>query len=380
MKILHLIAEMNAGGAENIAAGLAKAAIDSGHEAGILTIMPGNEYETQLKAAGISFDSLNYSGGFGIRSTFRLSGIRRKLMAKIQAFQPDVIHSHLFIPTILLFRAGGKLPCPVVHTQHDNCPWWYKTDIKSRIQTGIERRYAQSVAAVSACISRSVKADVENILKLKPEAAPLVYNFIQFPQNLPKPADLSASPFRILMLTRLDMEKKGIDLGIQIFKNLLTDFPDTELVITGKGQDESRIRELVTTLQVEDKVDFRGYQSDIYAEFERAHIVLMPSRWEGFGLVAAEAGAAGRPVVASDAGGLPEVIRHNHTGIICPSGDVQAFTEAIRKLKNDPERYNRLSQTAREFVLTQFGIKRAFQQYLDIYSRLILQHQTSAVV
>ncbi|MEZ4774547.1 MAG: glycosyltransferase family 4 protein [Bacteroidia bacterium] len=380
MKILHLIAEMNAGGAENIAAGLAEAAVARGHQAGILTILPGNEYETRLQASGIRFDSLNYSGGFGVRRMLFLSGIRQELMEKIRAFQPDIIHSHLFIPTILLFRAAGKLPCPVVHTQHDNCPWWYKKDLKSRFQTAIEKRYAQSVASVSACISRSVKADVENILKINPEKAPLVYNFIRFPENMPRPADLSRKPFRILMLTRLDMEKKGIDLGLQIFRNLLADIPDAQLVITGKGQDETRIRELAATLQVEGKVDFRGYQSDIYAEFERAHIVLMPSRWEGFGLVAAEAGAAGRPVVASDAGGLPEVIRHNHTGIVCASGDVQAFTKAILTLNHDPDGYARLAQAAQEFVRAQFGIERAFQQYMDIYQKLIPQHKTSSVV
>lgn len=150
---------------------------------------------------------------------------------------------------------------------------------------------------------------------------------------------------------------KGIDIGICALGELQKDPRLTgrvKMVVVGgpsgpSGESEAdRLRRLTTRLNLTNLVDFRDPvpQRDLVNYYRSADVVVVPSRSESFGLVALEAQASGTPVVASSAGGLPEVIRHGLSGAIVDSLAPQAFAEAIRGLLLDDEKRALLGKNA----------------------------------
>jgi glycosyltransferase involved in cell wall biosynthesis len=154
----------------------------------------------------------------------------------------------------------------------------------------------------------------------------------------------------LLFFGRLDVFQKGLDTLINAFALLRARDPSLRLRMAGRGKDASRVRQLAQQAGVSEAVEMLGAVSD--GERLRllagADVMLMPSRFEGFGLVAAEAMAAGVPLVASDAGSLPEVVAPPAGGLVVPAGDAPAMAAAARSLLDDPARRAALSRTARE--------------------------------
>lgn len=105
-------------------------------------------------------------------------------------------------------------------------------------------------------------------------------------------------------------------------------------------------------------------------EYRRCDALIFPTRYEGFGLVAAEAMACGRPVIASRCTSLPELVQDGATGILCPVDDVAAFAAAARRLQADPQACRRMGRAGRERVLQHFTLSRMTEQYLDLYRSL----------
>jgi len=154
----------------------------------------------------------------------------------------------------------------------------------------------------------------------------------------------------LLYFGRIDWFQKGIDTLLQAMSILAPRVPSAELRIAGRGKDLERARELAAELGIADRCRFLGSVSPEDREqlFAGAKVLLMPSRFEGFGMVAAEAMAAGVPLVASAAGSLPEVVGAPAGGILVPPGDPAALAEAAERLMLDDSMRQELSRTARQ--------------------------------
>ena len=154
----------------------------------------------------------------------------------------------------------------------------------------------------------------------------------------------------LLYFGRLDIFHKGLDTLLEALVLLLRDKPDIELRIAGRGKDADRVAELARNLGIAKNVRLLGAVSDSERDalFAGAEVQLMPSRFEGFGLAAAEAMAAGVPLVASSAGSLPEVVDEPRGGVLVPPGDPRALANATVRLLDDPGARSALSSSARE--------------------------------
>lgn len=153
----------------------------------------------------------------------------------------------------------------------------------------------------------------------------------------------------LLFFGRLDWFQKGLDTLLAAFARLVRERPELRLRIAGRGKDAARVQARVRELDLSERVVLLGAVTDEerQALFAEAAVQLMPSRFEGFGMVAAEAMAAGVPLVAAAVGSLPEVVAPPEGGRLVPPNDPEALAATVADLLDHPEHRAALSRSAR---------------------------------
>jgi glycosyltransferase involved in cell wall biosynthesis len=136
--------------------------------------------------------------------------------------------------------------------------------------------------------------------------------------------------------------------------------------VAGTGSLESRLREIAASQRGGSRVEFLGDVPSAAALMMRADVVVVPSLSEAFGLVAAEAMALGRPLVATRVGGLPEVIDDGETGLLVDAGDPSVLADAIRRCLEDRELAARLGAAGRTRARTRFAADRMSAEYVNL--------------
>jgi len=164
----------------------------------------------------------------------------------------------------------------------------------------------------------------------------VVHPFIRFRSV---PTDIL--PTKTILLLGMPLRLKGADLLIQAFAAIVPRHPDYSLTIAGTDEDLSEFRALAGNLPV--RFVGRLDHTDALAALASCAVFVLPSRTEGVPRVILEAMAAGRPVVASDVGGIPYLVRHGETGLLFPSGDAVALAAQLERLLSDPDLAARLA-------------------------------------
>src|SRR5690606_14150660 len=139
---------------------------------------------------------------------------------------------------------------------------------------------------------------------------------------------------------------KRLEDVVRIFARVVRKLP-ARLLLVGDGPDRGRAQLLADELGVADDVVFLGKQESVAELLACADLLLLPSTSEAFGLVALEALACGTPVVATDVGGIPEVVTHGETGYLAPVGAIEEMADAAVELLSDPGRWLAASNAAR---------------------------------
>ena len=146
---------------------------------------------------------------------------------------------------------------------------------------------------------------------------------------------------------------------------------DSRLILVGDGPDATVARELGEELGVLDDMKFVGVVDQVAPLLAKADLLLLPSSNESFGLVALEAMASGVPVIASDIGGIPEVVTHGETGFLSPVGDAESMAQhAIALLKDEPLRCQ-FGLAAQERSRSAFDYAAIVPQYEELYRRAL---------
>jgi N-acetyl-alpha-D-glucosaminyl L-malate synthase BshA len=163
---------------------------------------------------------------------------------------------------------------------------------------------------------------------------------------------------------------KRIGDVVSVFAAVNREVP-CRLVLVGDGPERSPAERRLRELGLHDRVACLGKQEAFADLLAAADVFLLPSETESFGLAALEALSCGVPVVASDVGGLPEVVDHGATGFLAPIGDVQAMAGRVLELLRDPARRRAFGERARSRALERFRLEPAIDRYEALYRRLI---------
>jgi N-acetyl-alpha-D-glucosaminyl L-malate synthase BshA len=164
--------------------------------------------------------------------------------------------------------------------------------------------------------------------------------------------------------------KRVLDI-VRVFAQVRTKV-DSVLVMVGDGPDRHEAEQEARRLGVEKHVSFLGKIDSVAGLLASADLFLLPSNSESFGLSALEALASGTPVIGTNAGGLPEVVRNGETGVLCEVGDVQGMAEAATDILRDERRWSEMSRAAAADARTRFSRDDVVNQYEQLYTATLL--------
>jgi len=163
---------------------------------------------------------------------------------------------------------------------------------------------------------------------------------------------------------------KRIDTVMHVFARIAKEVP-SRLLIVGDGPELGTVYRLGRELGITHLVDAVGAQDAVIPLLSAADLFLLPSAQESFGLAALEAMACEVPVVASDVGGLPEVIEHGESGFLHPLNDVEDMAATSVRLLTDDDLHHRITLAARQRVVDHFCVDRVLPMYEDCYERVL---------
>ena len=287
-----------------------------------------------------------------------------KIAAVASEAQLDLVHVHAAIPhavaaSIACRIVTGKKP-RLVTTLHGAELSLIESDL---CLLGLARHALDASDAVT-CVSDSIRRAV--IEELGPRAIVVIPDFLDpmprtFKAAAPgRPAILHISNFR---------PGKRIDLVMETFRRVNRDIA-CDLLLVGDGPERAMAREQARQMGLQSAVKFlSGVES--YEALPEADVFLLPSDNESFGFAALAAMAAGIPVVGTDAGGLPEVVKHGESGYLLPVGDVDGLTERCCEILRDRERRLEMGEAAQKRAQSLFGPGRVVAEFEQLYSSLL---------
>jgi glycosyltransferase involved in cell wall biosynthesis len=221
-------------------------------------------------------------------------------------------------------------------------------------------------------VSDTAKADVVREFAVEPSRVRVVNNGVDTDLFQPAATDVSV-PGRIVTTASADVPLKGLLFLIEALAKLRTE-RDADLVVIGKTASGGPVASAIERFGVGDAVRFEsGIGWDrIVQLYREAGVAVVPSLYEGFSLPAIEAMASGTPLVATDAGALPEVVGEGgDSAVLVPPGDAGALAVAIGDLMDDPARARSIAQAGRARVLERFTWKASAEATVACYEEAI---------
>jgi N-acetyl-alpha-D-glucosaminyl L-malate synthase BshA len=293
----------------------------------------------------------------------------------------DVIHAHYVFPSALWSLAGKILGIPVVVTSHGY-------DIQKDKDIGYGARLNRKIAIITwltlklidihvVVSKRMIKDAVE--AGSNPSKIRVVYNGIDIRKvsslgdtDIIKRYGIHKEDFVILYLGRLHPKKCPEDV-VKAFPKIVQKVPNAKLVIAGKGSEKAKLEKLVKKLKLQDKVVFTGFvsENEKWSLLKRCDVFVLPSIVEAFGIALIEAMACGKPVIATNVGPFPEIIRDGETGILIPVHSPNHLAEAVINLSQDDRKRVHIGKKAKEEVENRFNISKIANNYLKIYDEVI---------
>lgn len=344
IRVLHVLDSDRFSGAENVAITIIKS-MDSS----VVSAYASHEgpIEEVLKEKGIPFYPLH-----GRKPS--------ELKRVIHEFKPDLIHAHDFKAGMLAAAACGKIP--VVNHLHHNSPWIKKRGLRSiayRLCSGhIDRVLTVSQSVMDEYVYGDIFRKKTVVLDNPFDAASI--------RRKAEEGEGLKEGIEIAFLGRLSEPKNPLEF-VSIVEKIREKNPNIHAVMIGDGPMREEVEKEIKSLGLEDTITLLGFQANPYPYIKAASLLIMPSRWEGFGLAALEAMALGLPVLAAPVGGLQNIVNES-CGKLCKTREEYAV-EAERLLL-DSEYHQMKSDGAKKRAMDYDNLKQYSEKLLSIYQEV----------
>lgn len=277
----------------------------------------------------------------------------------------DILHVHYALPhAIAAWQACKSLlfPPALVITLHG-------TDVFKPELNGTSMRDLQAAfnhASAITTVSHYLNQQARLVYRLQKDIQ-TIHNFVDTEVYKPLNTLPHSKTRSILHNSNFKKIKRSPDV-IRIFKSISKEIP-AQLTMIGDGEEKKKVCEMVERGKLQNKVRYSGTLIHPEHQLARADLFLLPSENESFGLAALEALACGVPVVASNTGGLPELIKPGLNGELCPRGNIGVFKKACLHILKD-KNLNVYRHRARQSCVENFAIEKKAPEYEDLYFKL----------
>ena len=369
---------------------LARATEAAGHETRVVTPHVAGTAEHEVDA-GVAVTRFRYAPGklerVGYTGSLHRDAFTKPLVAlalapffasyrlaaarAVRDFRPDVVHAHWWMPSGAI---AATLGTPLVVTSHGS-------DVRLLENVPPTRTLARRVygrASAITTVSHFLARDIARLLpgiETPVEVLPMPLDVEHFAKG---ESERRVSPPRVLYAGNL-VASKGVDLLIEAIALLHEQGVPCELRILGEGRELPALRSLATRRGVADAVTFSPFvaQSAMPAEYGRSTVTVLPTRGnaEGLGLTLVEALLAGSAVVGTPAGGIPEVVIDEETGLIARGGDANHLAAQIGRLIADPELRERLVKCGSARAREVYATAAASARFIALYEKVSGSHR-----
>lgn len=359
--ILHISTSSSWRGGEQQVAYLASGLLDLGTKQVVLC-PKGSSLATRLLEQDIPVTTFDDRGFLGLT-------LARKIYALCKKGKFTHIHchdSHAHTSALQFIQLSGK-----------NIPLIVSRRVAFPISKNPFSKWKYNHPAVKQiiCVSNIVK-EITTLTISNSSKISVIYDGIDVEKYHGKPEErklfkalgLEESTFLIGNLSALS-KSKDFPTFLHIASRVCAEVPKAQFIIAGEGPEKAKIEKIIRSLKLEGKIHLLGFRSDVVEVMQSLDLFLFTSTIEGLGTIVLEAFAAGVPVVATMAGGIPELVDDEHTGLLAAPGDVAALTTAVLRLIKQPEVRTQLTSAASEKVKA-FSYQETAAQTLAVYQKI----------
>jgi glycosyltransferase involved in cell wall biosynthesis len=377
MRILHFIKGLGRGGAEMLLVHALRYADREHFEYEYAYMLPHKDaLVADLQALGAP---VHLAAG---RSKVELLTASWRLAHLVRERDIDLIHAHLPVAGMVARFAGVLSGRPVVYTEHNLNQHYSRL---TRLGNRLTWRLNSSVVACSAPVAESIAATMPRRAKVPVRTILNGIDVEQFADRegrketrealgipMDAPVTINVAVFR---------QQKRLDLWLEAAERIVRELPEAHFILVGDGPLRAEIELWRRERGLDDRVYLPGLQEDVRPFLAAADLFLLTSDFEGLPLAVIEGMAAGLPVVATRAGGVPDLVGERDVGedevggVLVNLGDVLSCVTATVALFGDAARREVVGQAARARVRHHFGVERMVQQYEEIYRALPLALQ-----
>ena len=367
LKILMVITTLDTGGAEKHLSILAPELAGRGHEIELVFLKGEGSLAHLFESSGIQVEKIAFE------SPLALPGAVARLASKVKNGGFSVVHSHLLKADLVASLSSlPAKPMVLVSSKH-NDERALLNPLVSFVHGVISRR-ADAVIALSDHVARFVtlhgRVAREKIKRIYYGLDPEV--FLSGGGSDREPAkELGLDPgVPVLTMVARFAPQKDHETLLKAARRMKDEGRSFRLLLVGDdpfGSNRKKAEAVSRALGLEDQVTFTGIRDDVPDILSLTDVFVMPSLWEGLGLVFLEAMAYSLPVVSNRVSAVPEIVEHGETGFLVPAGDAEALAAALSGLLDDPERAASMGKLGRARLELLFGTDRMVEETEAVY-------------
>jgi len=372
VKVLHLVEDLKIGGLERVIADIAQGLDKKKFEVGVWCVARSGEVATELEEKGIEVKILGIFSCYNPCRIVRIAWLLKKSKA-------DIVHTHGYFASVIGRTAAKIAGVPIlIHHMHSTY-WEYR---KRHI---FFERFLGLLTQKVVCCSKAVENFVTGHLKVNPSKTIVVYNGVDEEEFI-SIKDKSA------LKTRLGIQSTDLVVGtvsslyhhkghrylLQAVPLVLDAFPSTKFLIVGDGPLRKRLEDQAKDLNIAAHLIFTGRRKDIPDLLSVMDIFVLPSCLrEGLAISIIEAMASEKPVVATEIGGIPELVANEETGYLVPPRNPDALANAIVNLLKSPQRAKEMGRRGRTRFEERFTKRKMLSEVEYLYLNLMKQRKQS---
>lgn len=367
IKILHVTQASYGGVAEYIKL-LLKNMDRNKYEPDVVCTSYGNLHG-EIEKLGIHVKNVDMEREISLKRDF---SALVELTRYVKETKPDIVYLHSSKAGVI-----GRLACLIngVSCLYNPHGWAFSMDvskIKKSFYAFIERTCSHFTDIIIN-ISDYEKRLALDYRVASPKKIKVIYNgideekftHIYSKEDVLNELGIPKNSYIIGMVGRITGQKSP-ETFIEVAKLICGKIPEAYFILVGDGELRKMIEDKILMEGLSEKIKITGWTSDVSRYISTFDIGLLTSKWEGFGLVLVEYMAMDKPVVASNVGGIPNVIQNGLNGILVEPGDSKGFAEAVMKIKGDSEIREMLVENGNKCVVEKFNIKRVIEEHEKI--------------